>query len=59
MAALEDGMRTRLSNDEQKNGSAIERPVRYRYLYGASLGQVANGRAVEASSNGVVARGGE
>jgi hypothetical protein len=31
----------------------IERPVRYRFLYGASLGQVANGVAVDASSNGI------
>jgi hypothetical protein len=31
----------------------IERPVRYRFLYGASLGQVASGVAVDASSNGI------
>src|SRR5438067_8392813 len=32
----------------------IERPVRYRFLYGASIGQVASGRALDASSNGVL-----
>lgn len=32
----------------------IERPVRYRFLYGSALGQVASGRALEASSNGVL-----
>jgi hypothetical protein len=31
----------------------IERPVRYRFLYGAALGQVATGVAVDASSNGI------
>jgi hypothetical protein len=31
----------------------IERPVRYRFLYGASLGQVATGMAVDASSHGI------
>jgi hypothetical protein len=31
----------------------IERPVRYRFLYGASLGQVATGKALVASSNGI------
>jgi len=31
----------------------IGRPVRYRMLYGASIGQVASGVAVDASSNGV------
>lgn len=31
----------------------IERPVRYRHLYGAALGQIGSGRALEASSNGV------
>lgn len=32
----------------------IERPVRYRHLYGAALGQIGNGRALEASSSGVL-----
>ena len=36
-----------------KKRFAIERPVRYRFLYGASLGQVAMGRALDASSNGI------
>jgi hypothetical protein len=36
-----------------KKRFSIERPLRYRFLYGASLGQVANGFAVDASSNGV------
>jgi hypothetical protein len=36
-----------------KKRFAIERPVRYRFLYGASLGQVATGRALDASSNGI------
>src|SRR5512132_1996167 len=31
----------------------IERPVQFRFLYGASLGQVATGRAIDASSNGI------
>ena len=31
----------------------IERPVRYRHLYGAALGQIGSGIALEASSNGV------
>lgn len=31
----------------------IERPVRYRHLYGAALGQIGAGLAVEASSNGI------
>lgn len=31
----------------------IDRPVRFRFLYGASLGQVATGRAIDASSNGI------
>jgi hypothetical protein len=37
-----------------KKRFTIERPVRYRFLYGASLGQVANGRALDASSNGIL-----
>jgi hypothetical protein len=32
----------------------IERPVRYRFLYGSLIGQVASGRSVDASSNGVL-----
>jgi hypothetical protein len=36
-----------------KKRFTIERPVRYRFLYGASLGQVASGRAIDASSNGI------
>jgi hypothetical protein len=36
-----------------KKRFTIERPVRYRFLYGAALGQVATGRAVDASSNGI------
>jgi hypothetical protein len=36
-----------------KKRFTIERPVRYRFLYGTSLGQVASGLALEASSNGV------
>jgi hypothetical protein len=36
-----------------KKRFAIERPVRYRFLYGASLGQVATGLALDASSNGI------
>jgi hypothetical protein len=36
-----------------KKRFTIERPLRYRFLYGASLGQVASGRAIEASSNGI------
>lgn len=31
----------------------IERPVRYRHLYGAALGQIGSGMALEASSAGV------
>jgi hypothetical protein len=31
----------------------IERPVRYRSLYGAALGQVGSGRAMDLSSNGI------
>jgi hypothetical protein len=31
----------------------IARPVRYRHLYGAALGQIGSGTALEASSNGV------
>jgi hypothetical protein len=31
----------------------IGRPVRYRFLYGASLGRVATGKALDASSNGI------
>lgn len=31
----------------------IDRPVRYRHLYGAALGQIGSGLALEASSNGV------
>jgi hypothetical protein len=31
----------------------IERPVRYRSLYGAAIGQVGNGRAMDLSSNGI------
>lgn len=37
-----------------KKRFTIERPVRYRFLYGASLGQVASGRAVDFSSNGIL-----
>jgi hypothetical protein len=37
----------------EKKRFPIERPVKYRYLYGNSLGQVANGRALEASSAGI------
>jgi hypothetical protein len=36
-----------------KKRFTIERPVRYRFLYGASLGQVASCRAIDASSNGI------
>jgi len=36
-----------------KKRFTIERPIRYRFLYGASLGQVASGRALDASSNGI------
>src|SRR4051812_21711680 len=32
----------------------IGRPLRFRFLYGSSIGQVASGRAVDASSNGVL-----
>jgi hypothetical protein len=31
----------------------IERPVRYRSLYGAAIGQVGSGRAMDLSSNGI------
>lgn len=37
-----------------KKRFSIERPVRYRHLYGAALGQIGNGRAIEASSNGIL-----
>ena len=37
-----------------KRRFSIERPLRYRFLYGSSIGQVASGRAVDASSNGVL-----
>jgi hypothetical protein len=36
-----------------KKRFGIDRPLRYRMLYGASIGQVASGVAVDASSNGV------
>jgi hypothetical protein len=36
-----------------KKRFTIERPLRYRFLYGASLGQVATGRALDVSSNGI------
>jgi hypothetical protein len=36
-----------------KKRFGIVRPVRYRFLYGDSLGQVSSGLAVDASSNGV------
>src|SRR3954452_6097029 len=36
-----------------KKRFTIDRPVRYRFLYGASLGQVAAGRAIDASSHGI------
>ena len=36
-----------------KKRFSIERPVRYRFLYGASIGQVASGRAIDASSSGI------
>jgi hypothetical protein len=36
-----------------KKRFTIDRPVRYRFLYGASLGHIASGVAVDASSNGV------
>jgi hypothetical protein len=36
-----------------KKRFTIERPLRYRTLYGASLGHVSTGHAVDASSNGV------
>lgn len=42
-----------VSERRAKRRFIIERPVRYRFLYGASIGQVAAGRAIEASSNGV------
>jgi hypothetical protein len=44
----------RLIERRAKQRFGIERPLRYRFLYGASLGQVASGRAVDASSNGVL-----
>ena len=37
-----------------KKRFAIERPLRYRLLYGSSLGQISNGLVVDASSNGVL-----
>ena len=37
-----------------KKRFGIERPVRFRFLYGALIGHVASGRAVDASSNGVL-----
>ena len=36
-----------------KKRFVIERPVRYRLLYGASIGQVASGHALDASSSGI------
>lgn len=41
------------SERRAKKRFLIERPLRYRFLYGASLGQVASGRAIEASSSGI------
>jgi hypothetical protein len=31
----------------------IDRPLKYRFLYGTALGQIANGQALEASSSGI------
>jgi hypothetical protein len=36
-----------------KKRFTIERPLRYRFLYGASIGQVASGVALDASSHGI------
>src|SRR5215831_3255264 len=36
-----------------KKRFAIDRPVRYRFLFGPSIGRVSAGRAIEASSSGI------
>jgi hypothetical protein len=36
-----------------KKRFSIERPIRYRSLFGPTIGQVANGRAIDASSSGI------
>jgi hypothetical protein len=42
-----------LTERRAKRRFPIDRPVRYRYLYGTSIGHVASGRAIEGSSNGI------
>src|SRR3954453_21127639 len=54
MIPMAIGKASQLEERRAKIRFGIERPVRYRLLYGASIGQVASGRAVDASSNGVL-----
>src|SRR3982750_4503406 len=53
MQSLEKDIASPVIERRAKKRFIIERPVRYRFLYGASLGQVATGVALDASSNGV------
>lgn len=46
-------MATPVIERRAKKRFTISRPVRYRFLYGAALGRVASGTAVEASSSGI------
>jgi hypothetical protein len=54
MIRTENGKSSSTEERRAKKRFGIERPLRYRFLYGASIGQVANGRAVDASSSGVL-----
>jgi len=54
MTPVPVGKTPRTEERRAKIRFGIERPVRYRFLYGSLIGQVASGRSVDASSNGVL-----
>src|ERR1044072_7358777 len=49
----ENGRMAPTNDRRAKKRFNLGRPVRYRFLYGAALGQVASGRALDASSRGI------
>ena len=54
MIRIDNGKASRVEERRAKIRFGIARPLRYRFLYGTCIGQVASGQVVDASSSGVL-----